>query len=387
MISSDHLTAIRALFPYTGGRRIYLNHAGTSPLSIRVVAAVEKHLRERSEGALDTYRTDLEMTARLRAAIASLINAESPRRISLQPSTSEALNVVAAGLPWKQGDRVILNDQEFPANVYPYLNLRQRGVELDIVPSHNGAVHPADIEAAITPHTRSVAISAVQFLSGHRTDLAAVGDLCRRRGIHLLVDGIQAVGAVRIDVQRMKIDALAAGAQKWQMGPHGSGFLYLTEDLQSRIHQQYLGWIAVEDPMDFRNYGQPLAASARRYEIGSLNFPSLWGMSAAVDLLGEVGAREIEEQILDHTEILTRGLAGLPGLRLISPTSRSDRAGIVTVEATPPVDALKLFNLLHQSGVTAALREGKIRYSPHFYNSAEEIENAAESTRECLSKL
>jgi selenocysteine lyase/cysteine desulfurase len=369
------------------GQKIRLhNHAGTSPLSSRVVAAMQEHLRQRSEGMLETYPIDTEMVRRLRESVRALINAEDAKRIAFQPNTSDALNIVAAGIPWKTGDRVLLNDQEFPANVYPYLNLKRSGVELDVVGSRGGIVRVEDIERTLSPRTRLVAVSAVQFLSGQRTDLEAIGDLCRSRGAIFAVDGIQAVGGVRLDVQRMKIDALAAGAQKWQMGPHGSGFLYVTEELQSIIRQQYLGWLGVQDPWDFRNYAQPLAPSARRFEGGSLNMPGLWGMDAALSLLLEQGPSAIEDQILMLTRILAEGLASIPGVTVITPLADKLRAGIVTAQLPSSAGGEAVFSRMQREGVTAAVREGKLRFSPHFYNTPGEMETAVDITRRCLQQ-
>ncbi|MGH7600227.1 MAG: aminotransferase class V-fold PLP-dependent enzyme, partial [bacterium] len=225
---------------------------------------------------------------------------------------------------------------------------------------------------------------AVQFLSGYRADMAAIGELCRRRGIFFVVDGIQAVGAIHIDVQAMKIDALAAGSQKWQMAPHGTGFLYLTEELQSYLQQQYLGWLAVHDPWDFFNFNQPPAASARRYEGGTVNFPGIMGMHAALATLLEFGMDKIESHILALTEILTAELQKLDGVELFSPASLPERAGIVTIKLPPKVNGNAVLQKISARNVTISLRDGKLRYSPHFYNSPEEIMLAIEATREAL---
>lgn len=375
------MKAARDLFPYTASGRIYLNHAGTGPLSTRVVAAVQHHLRERSEGTLDTYPADIELSRRLRGSLAKLIHAEGHSRIAFQPSTSDALNIVAGGLPWKSGDRILLNDLEFPANVYPYLNLKKLGVELDVIPSRDGMVSVEMIEQRLRPKTKLVALSAVQFLSGHRPDLATIGSLCRTRGIIFAVDGIQAVGAVTIDVQAMSIDAFAAGAQKWQLAPHGTGFLYVSESLQSRIQQQYLGWLAVEDPWDFRNYDQPLAHSARRYEGGSLNLPGLHGYEASISTLLEFGPQAIENHILDLTTVLREGLQALPEVKIITPPRREDRAGIISIQLPSRINEKRFFVKMQENGVTPALREAKVRYSPHFYNTSEEMERTVEITR------
>ncbi len=234
LLSPERLTRARSLFPHTLQGKIYLNHAGTSPMSTRVLDAVTRYYRDRSEGKIDTYWEDLPMVAEVRSFVQQLINAESTERIALTANTSDAINIIAGGIDWKSGDRILLNDIEFPANVWPYLNLKQIGVELDVLKALDGRVTPDQIEESITSRTRLVALSAVQFLSGYRADLATIGEMCRQRGAIFAVDGIQAVGAIKLDVQAMKIDALAAGGQKWQMSPHGTGFLYSPKNSRLR---------------------------------------------------------------------------------------------------------------------------------------------------------
>jgi cysteine desulfurase / selenocysteine lyase len=380
----ETLARARELFPHLKQGKTYLNHAGTSPLSTRVVEAMTAYLQRRSGGELDTYQDDLVMVGECRKAVARLIRAESAERIAFQFNTSDAINVVAAGIPWKTGDRILVADCEFPANVYPYLNLRPLGVEIDFISSPDGRLTTDLIASKLTQHTRLLALSAVQFLSGYRADLRAIGSLCRNNGTIFAVDGIQAVGAVRVDVQKMSIDALSAGAQKWQMGPHGSGFLYLTEDLQSRIRQKNLGWLSVENPWDFSNFEQPLASSARRYEGGSLNMPGLWGMREALGTLIEFGQDGIESHILALTSGLTERLLKIDGAALYSPGQARERAGIVTISLSPRVNPQNVFEKLRERRITIALREGKLRYSPHFYNSMEDMDRAAEMTAEVI---
>lgn len=385
VLSSESLSAARALFPHTAQGRIYLNHAGTSPLSRKVVGAMQEHLRERSEGLLETYPRDVEAVKRVKGMIARLIHAEGPDRIALQGNTSDAINIIAAGLPWEKGDIVLLNTLEFPANVYPYLNLRRSGVKITTLDAPDGRITPAMIERALTPRTRLVALSAVQFLTGHRADLAAIGSLCRDRGVVFAVDGIQAVGAVRIDVQEMRIDALAAGGQKWQMAAHGTGFLYLTEELQSRLHQQYLGWLAVADPWDFRNYDQQLAQSARRFEGGTLNFPGIAGYEMALSTLLEYGVEAIESQIHDLTSRLHAGLRSIPGGSVITPEPPQERAGIVSLRLPSGVNGPNLMARLEHAGIAPALREGYLRISPHFYMTRDEIDRTVDAVKQGLA--
>jgi len=381
LIPDGQLNQIRSIFPHTTKGIVHLNHAAVSPLSARVLDATIAHLQDRSSGRIETFPEDLKQIQTTKVSIQQLINAESPDRIALVGNTSDALNIIASGLDWKPGDRILLNDLEFPANIYPYFHLKSLGVEVDLIHCPDGRFTPEAVYASLRPRTRLLALSAVQFLSGYRSDLFVLGEICRARGILFVVDGIQAVGAVPIDVQSMRIDALAAGAPKWQMGPQGIGFLYLTDEVQARVHQKYLGWLAVENPFNFSDHDQPLAASARRYEGGTINIPGMWGYHAALTTLLEYKGI-IEGHILGLTQILIDELQKIDGARLFSPTSVNERAGIVTIVPPHGVDPQVAFEMLLDRKIIISLREGKFRYSPHFYNSVEEIAFTVEATKE-----
>jgi selenocysteine lyase/cysteine desulfurase len=386
LIPEPQLQTLRTLFPHLKSGQVYLNHASISPLSTRAVDAMTKYLQTHSDGTLVSYDDELKIESDCRAAVQAIIHAESKDRIALIGNTSDAINIVASGLPWQRGDRIILNDMEFPANVYPYYHLQDQGVVVDIIRCPDGRITPEMVGNAITPKTRVVALSAVQFLSGFRADLATIGNLCRDRKVWFIVDGIQAVGAVQLDVQKMKIDGLAAGAQKWQMSVQGTGFLYVNEALQEAIRPQFVGWLGVQDAWNFYNYGQPLASTAKRYEGGTVNHLGFSGMAASLSLLLEQGGDAIEHHILGLTRMLSDGLQKIEGVKLISPLVDRERAGIVTIELPPRADAKNVFKKLLVRKTVISLREGKLRYSPHFYNSTEEIQATVQTTREFVEK-
>lgn len=381
-IRQESLNLIRKEFPLLKTGQIYFNHASTSPLSKRVVDAMTQFLQARSDGTLTSYEDEVKIETDCRVAVQRMINAESTDRVALIGNTSDAINIVASGLPWQHGDRIILNDMEFPANVYPYYHLQDRGVVIDFIKCPDGRITPEMISARITPRTRVVALSAVQFLTGFRADLATIGQLCRDRKIWFIVDGIQAVGAVPLDVQKMKIDGMAAGAQKWQMSVQGTGFLYVHEALQEAIHPQFVGWLGVQNAWDFYNYGQPLASTAKRYEGGTVNHVGFCGMAASLSFLLEQGGGVIEKHILALTGRLSEGLQSIDGVKLLSPVDDNERAGIVTIELPAKIDTKGVFKKLLARNIVISLREGKLRYSPHFYNSPEEVEHIIEATRE-----
>ncbi len=382
MFDHETLSRARSLFPYIATGRIYLNHAATSPYSTRVVAAVRRHIDARTTGDIDTYWSDVKMVDELRDAVCRMIHAEGSDRIAFTGNTTDALNIIASGLRWRSGDRVLLNDAEFPANLYPYINLKRFGVELDLMPAAGGVVTVEDVARAMTPRTRILGLSAVQFLSGYRADLAAIGRLCRDRGVIFVVDGIQSVGAVQTDVQAMHIDALAAGAQKWQMATQGAGFLYITAALQEQIQQAHLGWLSVENPWHFKDLDQPLASTARRYEGGSLYISCLHAMHASIGTLLEFGMDRIEQHITALTGMLLEEFLEIPGIEPVTPRPSERRAGIVTVRTLEPEKSKLLCQALQDRKISAAVREGCVRFSPHFYNTPDEMHTVVDVVRD-----
>lgn len=374
MDSEIDLHKLRQEFLYLQEKSIYLNHAATGPLPVCALRAMEMYLQEHSAGRIDTYEVDREIIRECREHLAMLINAESPDRIALVHNTSDALNIVARGVPWERGDRILVCEQEFPANVVPYYHLAHLGVEVDLLQLQNGGIDLHALQKAMTPRTRLFSLSAVQFLNGFRADLASIGAMCRQKNIWFVVDGIQAVGAIPIDVQSMHIDALACGGQKWLLGPQGTGFLYLSERFQSIHRPPFVGWLSVEHPWHFFDYQQPLAPSARRYETGTLNSCGFYGLNASVGFLLNVGIHRIHQRIQQLTSILCEELQRFHELTLLTSFDAEHRAGIVALERRDRGSLQETYNKLRAHGVVVSLREDKLRFSPHFYNTEEEID-------------
>ncbi len=365
-----NLALYRSWFPFIEEKKIWLNHAAISPLSTRVRAAIDRFLEEQTTGDIDIFLPSLEAHKQLKHNIAQLIHT-TPDRIGLVGNTSEGINILTNGLEWKSGDRIILNDIEFPTNVVPFLNLKQHGVEIDFVKNERGEVSIESIERAITPNTKLLSISFVQFLSGYRADLKAIGELCKARKIIFCVDGIQGVGVSPIDVQEMNIDFLSNGGNKWLMGMLGLGFIFLTEELQKRIQQQHIGWTSNKNFFgDFFNYRIDLDETARRYENGTQNFCGVVALRASTEALLEVGIQNIESHVRTLTERLLAHLSEL-GCEIISPHDAAKRAGIVSFAHSRTQE---IFQALTKEHIGVSQREGMIRVAPHFYNSLDEIE-------------
>ncbi len=372
--------SFRGIFFHIKEGMTYLNHAAISPLSKPVTDSVVKYLNNRSSNSIDNFDFLTEQLFSTKEKLARLFGTV-PERIAFVDNTSDGLNILANGLDWKTGDRILLNTMEFPSNVYPFMNLERRGVEIDFIEPYNNTIPLEKIMPAVTPRTRLISISHVQYLNGFLTDLEALGAFCRKHGIIFSVDVIQSAGAAPIDVDKTKIDFLASGSHKWLMGPEGVGFIYLTEEMQSRITQAYVGWTSVSNYFErMRDFKLELDPTARRYENGMLNSAGIIGLGASLDVLFDVGIESIREHILDLTDHLIAQLDERD-ITYITPSDRSERSGIVSFK---PVDTEALVQVMTERKVHTAVRGECVRVSPHFYNTIEEIDILVNCIDECM---
>lgn len=366
----------RTRFPFLSGGTIYLDHAAIGPVPRSSREAVEAYLRERSDGGINLFHAFLKTHAETKRTIGDLIHA-APDRIAFCDNTSNGLNILASGFPWKSGDRVLLTDVEFPANVYPFLNQKRHGVEIDYLKWTPQGFGVEAVERALTPRTRVLSISYVQFLHGCRSDLAAIGALCRKKGVLLSVDAIQAAGAVPIDVQAMHIDFLSCGSQKWLLSTEGAAFVYVSENAQEHIRQAYLGWLSINDFFtDFFRHRLDLDPTARRYEGGTLNVAGIICLRESIRLLLDAGIKRIERHLQGLTQLCVDRIRQ-EGAELLTPEDPAARAGIVSVRLP---GAQQTFERLQREGIIVSLREGCIRFSPHFYNTEDEVLKALDAT-------
>lgn len=365
---------IRTLFPHIEKGHIYLNHAAISPQSNRVKVALERFLADRNSRNIDNFEEWMKLTKETRELIAKLINANGTENISFVGNTSEGISLVAEGFNWNHGDEIILNTMEFPANIQPFRILESKGVKLIYVePDEEGKITPEMIENAITSKTKMVSISAVQYLNGFRADLKSIGEICQKNDVYFVVDGIQALGAIEIDVTEFHIDALASGGHKWLMSPMGIGFLFLSKKLASVLKPAKTGWLSVETPWELSNFNQNWQPFSRHIETGTYNMMGIIGMNASLSHLLEIGKERIESEILKLTAHLISNVSALNRVEIITPKLPEHYAGIFTFSLPENRNPEQVVNYLKKKLVTISAREGFVRISPHYYNTTQEL--------------
>lgn len=365
----------RGEFPVTE-TYIYMNHAGVAPLSRRVRDAMAGFIDDATfHGAVHT--DDWAETAEAcRLAAAQLINADATE-IAFMKNTTQGILIAANGIDWQAGDNVVTTAVEFPANVYPWWSLKERyGVNTRMVPERDGRICIEDIASAIDGRTRVLTISHVEFASGFRNDIATLGQLCRERDIWFVVDAIQGLGAVEVDVKSCNVDILTADGHKWLLAPEGAAIFYCADEKRDRLINTNIGWASVVNPRDFLNYDLTQRPDATRFEEGSYNSVGLYGLKAALDLLQDIGIQSIETRILELTSQLIAGLEA-KGYLVITPERDAERAGIV-IFGSERHTATELYEMLDAENIITAERGSGVRVSPHFYNTASEIDRLLE---------
>ncbi|HTX41119.1 MAG TPA: aminotransferase class V-fold PLP-dependent enzyme [Acidobacteriaceae bacterium] len=362
----------RSLFPIVE-KYVYLNHASVAPLSratrdcmARVVDAAM------NEGPRVADEID-EMLATGRCRAARLVNAK-PHQIAFLRNTSEALSAIANGIDWRRGDNVVTAAVEFPANVYPWRRIaEERGVELRAARDHGcGMVDHEELLSLVDGRTRVVTVSWVQFATGQRLDLRRIGSFCRERDVLFVVDAIQGLGGLQLNAERDCVDAFAAGAHKFLLGPKGVSLLYLSDRALEQIRPTVIGWTAVKDHSDYLAHDFDFREGALRFEGGTANVAGICGLSEAIDLMLQAGPAAVEAHLLALSASLAAGLEAR-GYRVVSSRNAAEMSAIVTCRHQRHSAAEICRHLDSRNIVTSARHEG-LRIAPHFYNSEADLE-------------
>jgi len=365
---------VRDEFPVTR-RWAFLDHAAVAPLSARAQTAMEEWARDLTENGRVNERRWNDRIEEVRALAGRLIHAE-PLDIAFIKNTSEGIGIVAEGLSWQPGDNMVTAAEEYPANVYPWMNLASRGVEVRLIPSRGGRLGIDDLRQAVDSRTRLVSLSFVEFASGFRNDLDAVAALCRERGVLFFVDAIQGLGVLPLDVQQTPIDFLAADGHKWLLGPEGAGIFYIRRDLVERLHPVDIGWNSVIHARDFSRLDFHLKPHAGRWESGSLNVAGIVALGGSLELLLETGITAARDRVLELTDHLCERAARV-GISVFSSRTDADKSAIVSL-VPPGNDIRDVVRRCREHNIVVNQRAGRLRVSPHFYNTADELDRLVE---------
>jgi len=352
---------------------IYLNHAALAPLPQRVAGAIEEHTRDASTFGARNWKTWYRRYDETREAAAAFVGGDAGR-IAFLPSTSHALNLVAQGIDWRPGDNVVGDDLEFPANVYPWMNLASRGVEYRTAKSRDGVLAAEDFAPLIDGRTRVVAVSWVAFHSGFVFPLEEISALCRSRDALFVVDAIQGLGTLPIDAHKIGIDVLAADAHKFLYGPEAVALFAYSEKARATISPPWVGWWNVPWRASQLEYRLEPYATGRRFEPGSLPTAQVFGLAAALALLTEIGPDAARERIAGVVGRLRHGLRER-GWSIRTPEGSCS----AILSASPPAESpFAAVQRLERHGVIASPRENAVRFSPHVGNDEAEIERVLE---------
>lgn len=359
---------------------IFMAHAGVTILPRRVARAMQQYV-EQSCVQHQEFAEAYQAVKETRQIAGSLIGARASE-ISLIGPTSLGLSLVANGMPWQTGDEVLCYQDDYPANVYPWIDLRRRGVEVRfLTPGNAGEITPELVERALTKKTRLVALASCHFLTGYRIDVDAIGRMLHARGVLFCLDAIQTLGAFETRVDH--VDFLSADAHKWLLGPMAAGIFFVREEHQEMLRPTLLGAWNVKSPNFVAQDEVVFEKGGRRYEPGVLNMAGILGMRAGVELLLGAGIRNVGRRLLELKAHLVARLMPL-GFHIVPPAEGDHASGITTAWREPsrtPVE--QVFDHLAAHRVIISLRHsregrGHLRFSPHFYNTEAEIDRVVE---------
>jgi selenocysteine lyase/cysteine desulfurase len=374
---SVDIEALRRMeFPITR-RGIYLDHATLGPPPSRHVRAVTSLLERMSaQGLDDLFTISDDGVDGVRAKAAALLQA-SPANVFFVRSTSHGVGIVAEGLTWKDGDEVVLYELEHPAGVLPWMNLADRGVHVRFIKDRGRFAFDAqDVADALTPRTRVVCISLVNFAHGARAPVEDIANVCRSRDIWFVVDAVQALGAIGVDAARLGADLVVAHGYKFLLSGFGIGIASCSDRALAELKVSQIGWKSVENPFDLERiltFELRFPHGAKRFEPSFQPLPQVFGLGATLDLLHEVGVANIEARVLSLASRLVAGLLD-KGYQVVGPQAARPQSPIISIAMQDDAERTRIDRGLRESRTTCAVRESRVRLSPHFYNTEGEID-------------
>jgi selenocysteine lyase/cysteine desulfurase len=351
----------------------YLNCAYHGPLPRVTAERIQRAIQIESDPAQLVKADFFELRERIRARLARLLGAAADG-IALVGSATQGIGIVAGGLEFQPGDEVVISSDNFPSNLFTWINLRRRGVSVKVLHPTRGYLATEEIAAAMNSRTRVLAMDWVNYSTGVRINLAELGELAHRHGALFVVDATQGAGAIPLELCALPVDAMVAAAYKWLLGPYGTGFLYVNPKVQEQLDLKVVSWLSVEGAEDFDALPSvefAVLKSARRFDI--LTFLGMYGLDASLEFLERVGVAAVHEH---STRLLDRLREGLEkqGCGLSAAAAPERRSTILCFAARAPEATAALYQKLKSEKISVSLRQGMIRVSPHLYNDEADID-------------
>jgi len=364
---------IRSLFP-AAEKYTYLNSAAVSPIPTTAVEAVLSQLNDVSLNGSENYSDWIATKDRARGLLGKMLNVSS-EHIAFMRNTSDGFASVANGIVWASGDNIVSFENEFPSNFYPWRRVRDEfGVELRLCPERNGRIDLDEFINLIDRNTKLVAISAVQYASGFKADLARIGAAARAVNALFAVDIIQSLGAAAFDLPAQMVDIASCASHKWLCAPEGCGFLYLSDAARERVKPTFIGWISVETPWDFADREQPFKASALAWESGTGSSSLFYGLEQSLLLLTSTGLPRIESYLDDLSDQLCEMLAE-KNYEIVSSRQPGEKSPIVCIIHRGGLSSNEISEHLKKEKIVVSPRGDRLRIAPHFYNNIGDIEH------------
>jgi Selenocysteine lyase len=376
LLSNEELR--RTEFP-VAQKQIFLAHAGDCPLPRRVADAVTRYAQQCTIGDQEKFVYPGVLDEGRQHA-ARLLNCQ-PGEVAFVGPTSLALSFIASGLKFRKGDNVLIYFDDYPSNVYPWMALAEKGVEVRLMNIRGlGVIRPVDVIGQVDENTRLVALASCHFISGYRIDYDAIGKALHQRNILFCLDAIQTLGAFPTTVEH--VDLLAADAHKWLLGPCGAGLMYVRQSVQERLTPPIYGWNNVRCPDYVAQEQIVFRKTSQKYEAGTHNLLGVVGLVSAMELILEIGVENIAKELLRKRAFLVPGLQA-KGYTVVQGEAPAEVGSGIVSFYKPGADLAVLHQKLTNANITTSLRADRsrqkyIRLSPHFYNSDEELTRTLE---------
>jgi len=368
---------IRSLFPALS-RLTYLNSAAVSPIPTTAISAINEQLNDVAANGSMSFSNWVDTKDRARALVAEMLHVRSDQ-IAFTRNTSDGFSSIANGLTWTAGENIVSFAGEFPANFYPWRRIRDEfGVELRLAAESGGRVDLDELISMIDSNTRVVALSAIQYSSGFRSDLERVGRAARDVDALFCVDIIQAFGAIPFDLPAQYVDAACGASHKWLCAPEGCGIIYLSDRARERVRPTLVGWISVDEPWDFDDRDQSFKSTALAWESGTGCSALFYGMEQSLKLLHETGATTIERHLKQLSDRLCDGINS-ERYEIVSSRAGGESSAIVCIRDRGGRTPNELYNELEAKNIIVSPRGDRLRISPHFYNNETDIDTLIEA--------